>query len=101
MRLVTTALLALTIVACGGAAAGQVSRDTFDGGWPLTIESGELRCEPENEVVINAGSDGVYALNGAARGSDSPWLDGYDIMRPGTVPADLGDLITAGLALCT
>ncbi len=36
MRLVTTALLALTIAACGPS-AGEVSRSTFDGEWPLTI----------------------------------------------------------------
>lgn len=118
MRLVSTALLALTIAACGGSAAparddaepdapqaagGSVSRSTFDGDWPLTVESGELHCFRGDggrlKVVMEAPDGGVYALNGTAR-AESGWIDGYDILEADAIPADLSDLIERGLTLC-
>lgn len=90
MRVTAAALLALALVACGGAeaparddaapaepeaASGSVSPSTFAGDWPLTAESGVLACEPVNEVVLRASDGETYALNGSARGSGR-WEDG-------------------------
>lgn len=62
-----------------------------------------MRRVPISAVVLlagcNAGSEGVCAINGAARGA-SGWLDAADILRPGKTLADLGPLIGRGSALC-
>lgn len=108
------ALMTVLLVGCVGSApvtpadaggddaagqAGAISRAELGDDWPLTIDSGVLACEPVNEVVI-VGPDGrTYGLNGAARGSER-WADGVEILRDGMTPADLGELIERGLALC-
>lgn len=105
MRAIAGLTLVVVLAGCaaGGPSAGSVSRDTFEGEWPLTVESGELMCFHEGggrlEVVLEVDDALVYAVNGTARGTGE-WQDVYDIMRTGTVPADLGDLIEHGLALC-
>lgn len=113
MRLVTTALLAVTIAACGTGTAparstteaqsapdsDRVSRADMGADWPFTVESGVLSCEPVSEVVLIASDGETYGLNGGARGSGQ-WADGLDILANGKTGADLGGLIERGLALC-
>jgi hypothetical protein len=103
-------VLAVVATACAGSAPGDpveqapadgnVSRAEFGSTWPLTIDRGQILCQPVNEVVMVAPDGGVYALNGAARGSANAWLDGVDLLLPGKTPADLAGLIEIGLGLC-
>jgi hypothetical protein len=105
-RLIVAAALGVTLSACGGNPPGQaVSRATMGEAWPLTVESGTLRCEPPGAVVFTAG--GVeYAVNGLALGQaaqkgwrdiEEIWADNPDPMLP---KMDISPLINAGLALC-
>lgn len=78
-----------------------VSRADFDA-WPLTVESGALRCEAGRAVVFEAAGK-VYALNGIAIADPQ-----YEDLNPiwaadptGAAPKmSISDLIEAGLALC-
>ncbi len=80
---------------------GFISRQTFDGVWPLTVEFGTLRCERAFSVVFRAPDGTDYAVNGLAA-SDYPeirpiWADDPSI--PGS-KINIGPLIDLGLTLC-
>lgn len=63
-----TILFALVVTACGGTqpslraevpsptspgtTSGAVSRAEFGDGWPLSVESGVVRCEPVFEIGV-------------------------------------------------
>lgn len=96
--------IALLAVAGCGAEGTEVSRDDFGSSWPLTVDSGTLRCEGEGgfgAVVINAdGTD--YAVNGVAKGQgyepiDPIWADDPELAG---LKVSIGPLIDRGLALC-
>lgn len=76
-----------------------VSRDTFEGDWPFTVDAGELRCEGSLIVFRVGGAD--YGVNGLAR------MHGYASKQPiwkeldgGGWYVSVSDMIQAGLALC-
>lgn len=94
---------------CGGGGdpggSRQVSGADFPGDWPLTVESGTLRCEGSGgvgAVTFEAGGR-VYAVNGTAKSKAgnldiaSIWAD--DPQSAG-LKEDMGAFTDAGLALC-
>jgi hypothetical protein len=99
--------LALALTGCGGSASSSgdgetVSRADFGEEWPLTVDSGELRCEGAGAATITA--DGTtYALNGTATSMnagediDPIWEPNPDL--PGA-KKNIGPLIDRALALC-
>ncbi len=87
-------VLALLIAACSPAQSQQVSRAEFGADWPLTIESGELRCEL-GVVVFKAPNGTDYAVNEQAVGA------GYKDIEPIWDPKiALAPLVVARLKLC-
>lgn len=79
--------------------AQPVSAADFGDKWPLTVDSGVLRCEEQAVVFRYEGVD--YAVNGTAKSRGYPpidpiWADG-DL--EGT-KKDIGPLIQRGLELC-
>lgn len=111
---ILVALAALSLGACGespsGTAANErsVSRaDYGSGAWPLTVESGTLRCEEPGAVTFTSDEDGTtYWVNGTA--GNTAEAQGWKTIRP--IWADdptaeglkisIGPLIGDGLALC-
>lgn len=92
--------------------AGAVSRAEFGDKWPLSVESGEMRCvnrtAPGYGQVVFISGGVTYAINGTARTaaakngwvdlSTSPiWLNNPSI--PGA-KIDISPLLNRGLALC-
>lgn len=105
--IVVLVVIALVAAVGGGdEAAGEVSAATVDYTWPLTVESGTLRCETPSAVVFEAPDGTTYALNVTAtaraeqRGYaevEAIWLENPEI--PGT-RISIGGLISDGLELC-
>ena len=97
---------ALALVGCGESAGVSVSRDEVGAGWPLTVESGTLRCEGSERfgAIVFTDPDGnEYAVNGVAKGDgfapiDPVWRDDPELAG---LKVPLGPLIERGLALCT
>jgi hypothetical protein len=106
---------AVLLTGCGGSASGEgagdgnaegaVSRAQFqsDGKkWPLTVDSGTLTCESGSRITFSSG-DTTYAVNGLAKG-DHKWADIDPIWADDGsglgLKVDIGDLISAGQALC-
>jgi Protein of unknown function (DUF2511) len=93
-------LIVLTVFRCGPApGTRQVSRADFGEEWPLTIESGLLRCRAGAVTFETGGS--VYAVNGLAMNNTQNldigpiWVSGVD-----TPKKNMSPLIAAGTALC-
>lgn len=79
---------------------GYVSKATFAGDWPLTIEAGFLDClRPQQVYFLSLDRQRVWAVNLPARSQieEKGWSDVEDIRKPG---ADLFPLIQEGLKLC-
>lgn len=107
-RLLTTCCLmavGMTLSACGGAdpQTKQLGRADF-ADWPLTVESGTLKCEGSGGVGrVTIEVDGkTYAVNGSAKG-DKANADITPIWAADSTPGlkkDIGPLIQKGLSLC-
>lgn len=86
----------------GAANAQHVTQRQFGLAWPLTVNSGVLRCERAGEVTFTAGGV-TYALNPAAerRKVYAPareiWVERDNQYIQGR---DLRPLVRVGLALC-
>jgi hypothetical protein len=89
----------------GGEPGEEVSRDEMGNDWPLTVESGTLRCAGESGLgAATIEVDGSrYALNGIAKAQNA----GQDIQPiwassdDGTgLKKSIGPLIDRALALC-
>lgn len=86
----------------GGADPGKVTRADFGDSWPLTVESGTLRCDGSDGVgkAYIVTSEGTFALNGLAKSEyddiDPIWAEGDD----GIPKKDIAPLIDAALELC-
>lgn len=88
---------------------GFVSHAMLGEAWPLTVESGTLRCIDKTMVIIDAADGTTYAVNGTALGAkkasaDRRWPDVKQLAvpiegSPGAIK-DLTPLLRAGLALC-
>lgn len=59
-----------------GEPAGYVERDDFGDAWPLTVDSGRVRCEPYETYVFVGPGGTEYALNGLAE------TEGYADIEP-------------------
>lgn len=106
------AALAAALVGCGRSGGGsthdasskQISRESIPD-WPLTVDSGLLRCDGANGVgAVTIEVDGtVYALNGVAKGRGK-YSDIAPIWADNPAAAglkkDIGVLIDEGLKLC-
>jgi len=80
----------------------QISRADFGDEWPLTVDEGELRCEPPSRVVFTDPDGKEWGVNGMAVTHgypeiDSIWADNPDF--PDTKKS-IGPLIDRGLAMC-
>ncbi len=100
--LIVSGLIALLTTACTGEDGTRISRDSFEGEWPFTVDEGVLNCEGAGAVTFSAEGT-TYAVNGTAMGtSDYPdvdviWAD--DPEGPGP-KIWIGDVIDQGLDLC-
>lgn len=78
-----------------------ISKDTFRGEWPFTVDSGTLRCEPPQSVVFSTGGSD-YGVNGSAM--DAGYAPAQPIWKRSTdgygPRVYIGDVIDRGLALC-
>jgi hypothetical protein len=101
-----------TLAACGETTSGtasnerHVSRTDYGEAWPLTVESGTLRCEGASAVTFRSEDGTTYWVNGTAGGqaeehgwqnirpiwADDPEFEGLKI--------SIGPLIDDGLNLC-
>ena len=98
--------LLVVLAGCGGAANERhLSRSDYGADWPLTVESGTLRCEGAGAVVFKAGGT-TYAVNGFANGmaEQHGWADVADIWADDASSdggkKNIGRLIDDGLKLC-
>lgn len=120
LLVVVAAIVVVGLTGCGTTSSGsssgqQVSREDYGGAWPLTVDSGTLRCEsPAGEsfgaVTFTSDEDGTtYWVNGTA--GNIAEEKGWQEIRPiwADDPTDssglglkksMGPLIDAGLALC-
>ncbi len=103
------AVAALGLTACGGSNERSVSRADYGNAWPLTVESGTLRCEEPGAVTFTSDEDGTtYSVNGTAEGmaEASGWQNIRPIWADDPNPTmegleiSIGPLIDDGLALC-
>ena len=90
----------------------EIGRAQLGGAWPLTVDSGVLRCEPlvvgdrVNPLVTFESGGRIYAINGTASSwaSRKGWQRVNDIWRDDpTVPGaklPVSSLIAKGLELC-
>ena len=100
MRKLILSLIVLTVFGCGPApGTRQVSRADFGEEWPLTVESGLLRCQAGAVTFETGGS--VYAVNGLAMNNQQN-LDIGPIWASGvnTPKKSMSPLVDAGTALC-
>lgn len=80
----------------------HVSRQDLGDDWPLTVESGELRCEGGAVTIESDGT--VFYLNGTAKGrglGEDPaaiWAD--DETNQMDLKKSLAPLLLMGLDLC-
>ncbi len=80
----------------------EVSRADLGDDWPLTVESGVLRCEGSAVTLESGGT--VYYLNGTAKGRGigedpaSIWAD--DEANKMGLKKSLATLVIMGLDLC-
>jgi hypothetical protein len=82
--------------------SGEVSRAEFGDTWPLSVESGVLRCLEGRLVVFDADDGKTYAVNGTASGTKR-WPEIRELSVPGEIEGmikDLTPLLDRGLALC-
>jgi hypothetical protein len=89
---------------------GHVERSEFGDPWPLTVEAGDLSCEPPGAVFFTVG--GVrYSVNGLAkarrfnaRDIEPIWARDEELIRTTKGTADfrksIGPLIERGRELC-
>lgn len=81
----------------------KMSRADLGDDWPLTVESGIVRCEGAGEIYFDAANGTTYAVNGLALGRDTApkidpiWANNPDIK--GT-KINIGPIIDQGLELC-
>ena len=84
---------------------GAVSRADYGDAWPLTVESGVVRCDLGHAVVFHAPDGTDYALNGIAMAEPEKYKDLHPIWAddPGGIAPKLsiGPLIELGLNLCS
>ncbi|WP_165497059.1 DUF2511 domain-containing protein [Rhodococcus sp. ABRD24] len=80
--------------------AGYITRDTWSGEWPFTVDEGTLMCASPSRVTFTANRT-MYALNGAAKQAGG--LDDINEIWASSgsgLKANLGPVINAGLKLC-
>jgi hypothetical protein len=100
--LIVCCLIALLASACTDEDGTRISRDSFEGEWPFTVDEGVLSCEGAGAVTFSA-EGSTYAVNGTAMGTtdypdvDAIWAD--DPAGPGP-KIWIGDVIDQGLELC-
>lgn len=112
MGVALVALIGVLVWSQSGPAApprGFVSRAAMGDVWPLSVESGTLRCIDGTMVVIDASDGTTYAVNGTANGAKNAsgqprWADVKQVAvqradAPGLIK-DLTPLLNQGLALC-
>jgi hypothetical protein len=81
----------------------EVSKLDYGRHWPLTVDSGTIRCEGSSgagSVLFDADDGTTYAVNGTAQAGGGPeideiWKDAGDGMK-----VDIGPILDEGLALC-
>ena len=81
--------------------AERVKRSDYGDAWPLTVDSGTLRCEGAGAVVFVAPDGTEYGVNGMA--SKYADIDPIWVAPDPSLPnlrKSIGPLIERGLALC-
>ena len=126
--LITLAVAALGFVACGESEdaistassdtstasetsttskePGEISASEYGKKWPLTVDSGVVRCEGSGaagEVIFTAPDGTEYAVNGTAQANYPPidpiWR--YDPeLKKYEIKVSMGPVLDTGLALC-
>lgn len=108
----------LALLAFGGTACGdtdvhteRISKSTFKGTWPLTLDSGVLSCVGGAVTFTStAGTHDTYAVNAlAGKAAGQSWQPGEHIWltsaggrigTSGALRASMTDFINEGLKLC-
>jgi hypothetical protein len=100
-KAVLTLFVATIAAGCQGPPSSLlIRRSDLGDDWPLTVESGTLRCEGAGAVVFKAPDGTEYALNGLA--AEYPDIGPIWAADPTgqTSKLDIGPLITEGQRLC-
>jgi hypothetical protein len=105
--------ITLTLTACGNAGSDpqekEVSRAEMGAAWPLTVDSGTLRCEGSGGAgAVFFEHDGrTYTVNGTAKGANPNMPNIVEIWATRDMEGitgirmDISPLIQKGLSLCT
>jgi hypothetical protein len=109
--IVMVVVAALAAAGCDSGSSGSssdahsknISRTTFDGTWPFTVDHGTLACDPPQAVTFTDPSGNTYGVNGSAL--DAGEADVKPIWKKDTSASGgprvyIGDVIDAGLKLC-
>jgi hypothetical protein len=81
----------------------QISKSTFRGTWPFTVDSGTLECDPPQSVYFTDSNGNQYGVNGSALDQGAKPVDPIwkkDNSPTGGPRVSIGDVIDAGLKLC-
>jgi hypothetical protein len=99
MKNILFVFFAFILLACGNQYEVEISRATFEGTWPFTVESGTLGCD-QGRIYFTSG-DKTYGINGYAKSKysepDEIWEDNPEL--PG-LKIGIGDVIKKGTELC-
>lgn len=104
MKLTPIVAVALLLTACGSSSGSgndrEVAASDYGDEWPLTVESGTLRCDGDSVIFETGGTE--YAVNGLADGRGYADIDPIWAPAPegGGLKLNIGPLLDDGLELC-
>lgn len=100
---VAALILLIGVAACGGGSDDGITKSTFKGDWPLTVDSATIACGAKNKQSVGVKVNGTtYALNGTAKTFEKwPGLEPVWAPDPSTgASVSVGDLIDYGQEYC-
>lgn len=102
-RVTAIGILVVGLSACGGGSHDAISKSTFKGDWPLTVDSATIACGVKNKqsvgVTVNRTT---YALNGTAKTFEK-WPGLEPVWAPDAATGanvSVGDLINYAQEFC-
>jgi hypothetical protein len=99
MKKVLALFSVLILFSCSNSNEIEILKETFEGDWPFTVESGTLGCDKSMIYFTTNGK--TYGINGISKKTypepDEIWADNPDI--PG-LKISIGDVVNKGMELC-